>query len=143
MQNIEALQTEKYLDKSEIEAHLQGVEYIVMAQPSIRDDSPAPIHFTIFLNTPEVLPDEVITPVFEKFCTQYEISDVIDLISGLGVVAFSVTQQNTPMPLHLFKQDEMKSMPNTKMYIYDFEADAAQFKEAKDGLTGWSYSYTE
>ncbi|MEA2110501.1 MAG: hypothetical protein U9P71_00480 [Campylobacterota bacterium] len=143
MKEIEALQATRYLEKDELQSHLEGVEYIMMAQPSLRDDSPAPVHFTIFLNTQEALPNEVITPVFEKFCKQYNIFDVIDLISGIGVVAFSVTQQKTPMPMHLFKQEEMKEMPNTKMYIFDFEADATEFKEAKDGLTGWTYSYSE
>jgi hypothetical protein len=142
MQNIETLQSQRYLEKNEIQAHLEGVEYIIMAQPSIRDDSPAPIHFTIFLNTPDELPQEVQEPVLNKFCQQYEIFERIDLLSGIGEVAFAVTQQNTPMPMHLFKADEMAAMPHTKMYIFDFEANATHFNEAKDGLTGWSYSYS-
>ncbi len=142
MQKIEALASQRHLEKNEIEAHLEGVEYIIMAQPSVRDDLPAPIQFTIFLNTTEVLPQEIKNAVFKKFCKQYEIFNVIDLLAGIGVVGFTLTQQETPMPLHLFKQEEMSSMATRKMYIFDFEADSKQFKEVKDGLTGWSYSYS-
>ncbi len=141
MKKIEPLQSSRYLEKNEIESHLEGVEYIIMAQPSVRDDSPAPIQFTIFLNTSEVLPQEIKDAVFKKFCKQYEIFNVIDLLAGIGVVGFALTQQDTPMPMHLFKQEEMASMSTTKMYIFDFEADSKQFKEVKDGLSGWSYSY--
>ena len=141
MQTNESLKAKRYLDPDEIKTHLDGVEYIIMAQPSVRDDSPAPIHFTIFLNIQEALPVEIKDAVLDKFCTQYEIFDIIDLLSGVDIVAFSITQQKTPMPMHLYKAEDRANIPNTNMYIFDFEADAKQFKEAKEGLTGWSYSY--
>ena len=141
LQNSEPIQAKQYLEPQEIQEHLDNVEYIIMAQPSVRDSSPAPIHFTIFLNTQEPLPEGVKEAVFDKFCEQYEIFDVIDLLQGLDNIAFSLTQQETPMPMHLFKAQDKMSIPNTLMYIFDFEANAKGFEETKKGLTGWSYSY--
>ncbi len=139
--NKKAIKASRHLSLEEIHNHLEGVEYIIMAQPSVRDDSPAPIHFTIFLNTPQMLPEEVKDAVFEKFCSQYGIVNVIDRISGVDAVAFAETEHETLMPMHLYKKDDRK-IPHVPMYIFDFEADADQFKEVRDeGLTGWSYSY--
>ncbi|RUM66926.1 MAG: hypothetical protein DSZ03_00430 [Sulfurimonas sp.] len=141
MQTQKAIQVEQHLDLNEIEHHLKGVEYSILAQPSVRDDSPASIHFTIFLNTQEPLPDEVKDAVFEKFCSQYGIRNVIDLIAGIDTVAFAKTGHDTPMPMHLYKKEHQK-IANIPMYIFDFEADADQFNEVRNkGLTGWSYSY--
>ncbi len=140
--NKKAIKASRHLSLDEIHANLDGVEYIIMAQPSVRDDSAAPIHFTIFLNTPQMLPEEVKDAVFAKFCSQYGIVDVIDLMAGVDAVAFAETGHDTPMPMHLYKRDDRK-LPHVPMYIFDFEADAEQFKEVRDeGLTGWSYSYT-
>ena len=61
---IKALQAEKYLSKAEINAHLDGVEYIIMAAPTTRDNPRTPIHFsntrytvffTFFVISPSVL----------------------------------------------------------------------------------------
>ena len=142
MQNNQAIQAKRHLSHHEIEEHLKHVEYIIMAQPSVRDDSPASIHFTIFLNTPKLLPEAVKEAVFEKFCSQYGIVNVIDRVSGIDAVAFAQTEHDTFMPMHLFKKAD-RNIPHVPMYIFDFEADADQFQEVRDkGLTGWSYSYT-
>jgi len=141
-QEHQSLNTKRHLSPPEIQAHLEGVEYIIMAAPATRNDRKAPIHFTIFLNTTERLPEEVQTTVLEKFAKQYKITNIEDLFSQLDGVAFSMTTQDTPMPLHLFKQEDKRALPHTIMHIIDFEGDSNEFKEAKEqDLTGWSYSY--
>jgi len=141
MQKHEALKTQRYLNKAEIEAHLNGVEYIIMAAPSTRQDAKAPIHFTIFLNTTDILPQEVQQAILEKFAAQYKLFNISDIFSQIDAVAFAITNQETPMPMHLFKDDDKKSLEHGFMHILDFEADSNDFKEAKSGSTGWSYSY--
>ncbi len=137
-----SLNTKRHLSPGEIQTHLEGVEYIIMAAPATRNDRKAPIHFTIFLNTTDRLPEEVQTAVLEKFAEQYSITEIHDLFSQLDAVAFSMTTQDTPMPLHLFKAEDKRALPHGTMYIMDFEGDSDEFKEAKEqDLTGWSYSY--
>ncbi|NOQ32257.1 MAG: hypothetical protein GQ570_14165 [Helicobacteraceae bacterium] len=139
---IKPLETEKFLTTNEIELHLVGVEYIIMASPSLRETKTSPVQFTIFLNTSEKLPLEVKEAVLKKFCDQYSIVNICDVLSELAPVAFAkTTTQESIMPLHLFKEEEIKNIPNTKIHVIDFEGNSDQFKEAKDGLTGWSYSY--
>jgi len=141
MQKHEALKTQRYLNKAEIAAHLNGVEYIIMAAPSTRQDAKAPIHFTIFLNTTDILPQEVQQAILEKFAAQYKLFNISDVFSQIDAVAFAITNQETPMPMHLFKADDKKALEHGFMHILDFEADSNDFKEAKSGSTGWSYSY--
>jgi len=141
-QQHQALDTKRHLNKQEIDKHLQGVEYIIMAAPSTRDAQKAPIHFTIFLNTQDKLPEEIQTAVLEKFAAQYNITEIHDLFSRLDAVAFAETTQETPMPLHLFKNEDKRTLPHTIMHIMDFEGDSPDFKEPKEqDLTGWSYAY--
>ena len=143
-QEHKSLNTKRHLSPPEIQAHLKGVEYIIMAAPATRSDKKAPIHFTIFLNTTDRLPEEIQTDVLEKFAEQYKITDIHDLFSQLDAVAFSLTTQETPMPLHLFKQEDKKALPHGTMHIMDFEGDSTEFNEAKEqDLTGWSYSYND
>lgn len=141
MQTHEALKTQRYFDKAEIAAHLEGVEYIIMAAPSTRQDAQAPIHITIFLNTTDDLPPQIQQAVLEKFAAQYKLFNISDIFSQIDAVAFAVTDQDTPMPMHLFKDEDKKNLPHGLMHIIDFEADSEDFKEAKSGSTGWSYSY--
>jgi hypothetical protein len=141
MQKKEALKTQRYFDKPEIDAHLFGVEYIIMAAPSTRENAKAPIHFTIFLNTQEVLPPNIQEAVLKKFAAQYNITEIHDVFSQLDSVAFAQTSQETPMPLHLFKEEDKRALPHTIMHVIDFEGDSPDFKEPKEGMTGWSYSY--
>jgi hypothetical protein len=143
MQKHEALKTQRYFGKAEIEAHLKGVEYIIMAAPTTRDNAQAPIHFTIFLNTVDPLPAEIQQAILEKFATQYKLFNISDVFSQVDAVAFAVTNQETPMPMHLYKDADKKELPHSFMHIIDFEADSVDFKEAKSGSTGWSYSYNQ
>ena len=143
-QEHKVLNTKRHLSPSEIHAHLKGIEYIIMAAPATRNERKAPIHFTIFLNTNDRLPEEIQSAVLEKFAKQYKITEIHDLFSQLDAVAFSLTGQETPMPLHLFKQEDKKALPHGIMYIMDFEGDSTEFTEAKEkDLTGWSYSYND
>ncbi len=138
----EALKAEKYLSPAEIESHLDGVEYIIMAAPAVRDGAKGPIHFTLFLNTKDPLPPEIQPAVLDKFAAQYGITGISDLFSQLDRVAFAETSQQTPMPLHLYTMQEKAALPSTVMYVMDFEGDSDNFPEVKERqLTGWTYSY--
>lgn len=138
------LKAEKYLSAEEIEAHLDGVEYIVMAAPSVRDDAKAPLHITLFLNTKEMLPLPIQQAVLDKFANQYSLRNISDLFSQPDAVAFASTQMDSPMPMHLFTADEKKQLPSTTMFVMDFEADSDNFPEVKtQQLTGWSYAYSD
>jgi len=140
---IKALQAEKYLTKAEIEDHLNGVEYIIMAAPTTRDNPNTPIHFTIFLNTSDELPVDVQHAILDKFADQYKITNIVDVFSQLDAVAFTETNLDSVMPMHLFKDDAKKELEHTIMHVMDFEADAEGFGEVKAGSTGWSYSYDD
>lgn len=141
MQTHEALKTQRYFEKEEIAAHLDGVEYIIMAAPTTLDDAKAPIHITIFLNTTEQLPMDIQQAIIEKFATQYKLFNISDVFSQVDAVAFAITNQETPMPMHLFRDEDKKELPHGFMHIIDFQADSPNFDEAKNGSTGWSYSY--
>ena len=129
------------MSKEEIISHLEGVEYIIMAAPNTQDMPQAPIHFTIFLNTSDTIPKDIQEKIIEKFAKDYKISGITHLFSQLDDVAFAITEQETPMPMHLYTPDDKKSLPSVKLHVIDFLADAEDFKEPKQGQTGWSYSY--
>jgi hypothetical protein len=52
-----------------------------------------------------------------------------------------MTTQETPMPKHIIDDVEANSIPWTLLHIIDFLGDSEGFQEAKDGFSGWSYSY--
>ncbi len=136
------LKAENYLAADAIEAHLEGVEYIVMAAPSMRDNAKAPLHITLFLNTKEMLPADIQKAVLNKFASQFGLRDISDLFSQLDNVAFALTKMDTPMPMHLFTAEEKRQLPSTTMFVMDFEADSDNFPEVKkEQLTGWTYAY--
>jgi hypothetical protein len=140
----QALKTERHLSAEEISAHLEGVEYIIMAAPAVRDNAKAPLHITLFLNTREMLPPQIQEAVLEKFAAQYGLHGISDLFSQPDRVAFAVTVQESPMPLHLFKPEDKMRLPSTVMFIMDFEADSDHFPEVKEKqLTGWTYAYED
>lgn len=142
MQQREAIKTTRYFDRSEIDAHLFGVEYIIMAAPAPDAYKESPIHFTIFLNTKEPLPEAIRDAVFGKFCRQYGITGAAEFFGGIGNVAFAETAQETPMPMHLAREEDARALPHTRMYVMDFLGDSETFRQVKqEGLTGWSYSY--
>ncbi len=138
---IKALQAENYLNPAEIKAHLEGVEYIIMAAPTTRDNPNTPIHFTIFLNTSDELPIDVQHAILDKFADQYKITNIYDVFSQLDAVAFAETNLDSVMPMHLFKAETKQELEHTMMHIIDFEGNSEDFGEVKAGSTGWSYSY--
>lgn len=141
MQEIKPLQINTYLSHAEISSHLTNVEYIIMAAPSMLKAPRLPIHFTIFLNTAGPIPEEIKPAIFEKFCCENGIVQTSDLLFETGRVAFALTAQETPMPRHLLDPAEANQIPWIPLQVIDFLGDADGFKEVKDGLSGWSYSY--
>lgn len=130
-----------YLSKNEIEKHLENVEYIIMAAPSMMAAPELPLHFSIFLNTSDSIPEEIKGALLAKFCQQYAITKTSHVLSNLERVAFATTSQETPMPRHIIDPAEANTIPWTLLHIIDFLGESEGFKEAKDGLSGWSYSY--
>jgi len=137
-----AIKTLRYLSVAEIEKHLEDVEYIIMAAPAPDNFKETPIHFTIFLNTSDNLPEDIQRAVFDKFLDEEGIKNPIEVMSQIMPVGFSEGVQETLMPMLLVKQEDMRNIPNTPMFVIDFLADSNNFGEAKDkNLTGWTYSY--
>jgi len=140
MQEMQPLKVNSYLSAGEITTLLEKVEYILMASPSMMVDE-LPIHFTIILNTSDLIPEEVKPLILEKFFRELGISATSHVLSNRERIAFAMTTQETPMPKHIVDDAEANSIPWTLLHIIDFLGDAEGFKEAKDGLSGWSYSY--
>lgn len=139
-----AIKTDTYYTLEEIESHLKNVEYIIMATPAPTQFKETPIHFTIFLNTQEELPKEIKDAVFEKFLKENGIFNPQELMSQTMPVGFSMSAQDTAMPLLLVKPEDQRSIPYAAMHVMDFLADSDNYEEAKlHALTGWSYSYNE
>lgn len=140
MQEMKPLKINGYLSYGEIEKLLEGVEYIMMASPSLVKNAP-PIHFSIILNTSDPIPEEIKPLILEKFCREHAITATSHVLSNLERIAFAMTSQETPMPRHLIDDAEARSIPWRLLHIIDFLGDAEGFKEAKEGLSGWTYSY--
>lgn len=138
-----AINTDTYLEPSEITKHLKNVEYIIMAASAPKHFKDTPIHFTIFLNTQNEFPQDVKDAILNKFLDENSITGPAEIMSQLMPVGFgNSTQQETLMPLLLVKPEDQKSIPYEVMHVIDFLADSDKFFEAKnEGLTGWSYSY--
>jgi len=137
-----AIVTDKYFDISEVKKHLENVDYIIMAAPAPEKFVDTPIHFTIFLNTDEKLPEDVKSAILDKFMDENGMSNLQELMSQTMPVGFSMSAQDTPMPLLLIKQEDQMSIPYTLMHVMDFLANSDNFYEAKThNLTGWTYSY--
>jgi hypothetical protein len=137
-----AIVTDKYFTPEEITKHLENVEYIIMAAPAPEKFTQTPIHFTIFLNTAEKFPQEIKDAILEKFMQENSITNPQEVMSQIMPVGFSMSSQETPMPLLLIKKEDQMSIPHAPMHVIDFLADSNNFYEAKTHkLTGWSYSY--
>ncbi len=135
-----AINVKKFLSTQEIESELSGVEYIILVSPSVRENPLHPVHFTLFLNTQENLPQHIADAIVEKFAREHSITNIVDLINLLDLVALAKTDEHRPMPMHIYKKDEADDIPHRVMYIIDFEADSANFSEVKkNSLTGWTY----
>jgi hypothetical protein len=139
----QSIKTEKYLSQDEIQKHLANVEYIIMAAPAPEHFKDTPIHFTIFLNTAQQIPQDIQAAILEKFREEHGIKEPAELMSQLMPVGFAISHaQDTPMPMLLVKPEDQRSIPNVPMHVMDFLADSDNFDEAKKkSLTGWSYSY--
>ncbi len=135
------LKIHTYLSKNEIEKHLENVEYIIMAAPSMMAAPELPLHFSIFLNTSDSIPEEIKEQLLAKFCQEYTITKTSHILSNLERIAFATTSQETPMPRHIIDPAEANTIPWTLLHLIDFLGESEGFKEAKDGLSGWSYSY--
>ncbi len=134
--------TDKYFNRDEIKKHLENVEYIIMAAPAPEHFKDTPIHFTIFLNTEDKLPQDVKDAILDKFMDENKMSNAKEVMSQTMPVGFSMSAQDTPMPLLLVKQEDQMSIPYVVMHVIDFLADSENFYEAKThNLTGWTYSY--
>jgi len=139
-----AIITDKYFDQIEISSHLKNVEYIIMAAPAPTHFKDTPIQFTIFLNTQDVLPKDIKDAILDKFLDDNSIRNPKEVMSQLMPVGFSMSQQDTPMPLLLVKREDQQSIPHAVMHVMDFLADSDNFFEAKqEKLTGWTYSYNQ
>lgn len=137
-----AIVTDTYFQSEEIKKHLQNVEYIIMAAPAPSKFAQTPIQFTIFLNTDERLPQEIKEAILEKFMSENAITNPQEIMSQTMAVGFSMSAQETPMPLLLIKREDQMSIPHVPMHVIDFLADSDNFYEAKTHkLTGWTYSY--
>ncbi len=137
-----AIVTDKYFTEDEIKKHLENVEYIIMAAPAPEKFQDTPIHFTIFLNTSEKFPQDVKDAILDKFMDDNGIRNPKEVLSQVMPVGFSMSQQDTAMPLLLIKRDDQTSIPHLPMHVIDFLADSDNFYEAKTHkLTGWTYSY--
>jgi len=139
-----AINTDTYLETSNIKDHLENVEYIIMATAAPANFKDTPIHFTIFLNTDEKFPQDIQEAILDKFLDENNISKPAKLMSQIMPVGFGKSDaQETLMPLLLIDPKDQRSIPHTVMFVMDFLADSDNFNEAKnDSLTGWSYSYT-
>ncbi len=136
------INTDKYFSVDEIQKHLQNVEYIIMAAAAPEHFKDTPIHFSIFLNTQDKLPQDVKDAILDKFLDENKITNPIEVMSQIMPVGFSMSAQDTPMPLLLVKPEDQRSIPYAVMHVMDFLADSDNFFEAKnEKLTGWSYSY--
>jgi hypothetical protein len=138
-----AIVTDTYLDSTDIDKHLENVEYIIMAADAPKHFKDTPIHFTIFLNMSDNIPKDVQEAILNKFLDDNGISKPAELMSQIMPVGFGISTQDTPMPLLLVKPEDQKTIPYAVMFVMDFLADSENFNEAKyDALTGWSYSYS-
>ncbi|MBA1432824.1 MAG: hypothetical protein FAF04_04355 [Epsilonproteobacteria bacterium] len=139
----QSIKTEKYLTQQEIQKHLQNVEYIIMAAPAPEHFKATPIHFTIFLNTADAIPEDIQKAILNKFRAEHKIKEPAELLSQIMPVGFAVSSaQDTPMPMLLVKPEDQRSIPHVPMHVMDFLADSDEFYEAKEkSLTGWSYAY--
>ena len=139
-----AIKTDTYYSIQDIEKNLQNVEYILMATPAPSHFKETPIHFTIFLNTSEELPQEIKGAVLDKFVEDNAITNPQEVMSQLMPVGFSMSAQDTAMPILLVKPEDQRSIPFVPMHVMDFLGDSSNYEEVKlHSLTGWSYAYNE
>lgn len=143
-ENMEAkpIVTDKYFEMDEVNKHLENVDYIIMAAPAPEKFIDAPIHFTIFLNTSDKFPEDVKKAILDKFMDENGITNAKEVLSQVMPVGFSMSAQDTAMPLLLVRREDQASIPYALMHVMDFLGNSDNFYEAKTHkLTGWTYSY--
>lgn len=143
MTEIKPLSISTYLSHNEIQALLEKVDFIIMAAPSMLSAPEPSLHFTIILNTSDVIPEPIKLQLLEKFCFDYNITNPKHVLNNRERIAFAMTSQETPMPRHLIDDAEANTIPWSLLHIIDFLGESEDFQEAKDGLSGWSYSYND
>jgi len=137
-----AIVTDTYFEIDEVKKHLENVDYIIMAAPAPEKFIDTPIHFTIFLNTDDKFPEDVKAAILDKFMDENKISNAKEVLSQVMPVGFSMSAQDTAMPLLLVRREDQASIPYALMHVIDFLGDSENFYEAKTHkLTGWTYSY--
>ena len=137
-----AIVTDKYFEIDKVKKHLENVDYIIMAAPAPEKFIDTPIHFTIFLNTDDKFPQDVKAAILDKFMDENKITNAKEVLSQVMPVGFSMSAQDTPMPLLLVRREDQASIPYALMHVIDFLGDSDNFYEAKThNLTGWTYSY--
>jgi len=137
-----AIVTDKYFEIEEVKKHLENVDYIIMAAPAPEKFTDTPIHFTIFLNSDEKFPQDIKAAILDKFMDENGISNAKEVLSQVMPVGFSMSAQDTAMPLLLVRREDQASIPYVLMHVIDFLGDSDNFYEAKTHkLTGWTYSY--
>jgi len=140
MQEHQAIKTNQYLEVSEIEAILEGVEYIIMAAPSPDHFKNTPVHVTIFLNTQEHFSQDIKEMIFDKFCQDYKITASAEVMSQLMPVGFATTSLGSAMPMLLVKIQDQNAIPHIPLHVIDFLAASDQFEEVVEkSLSGWTY----
>jgi hypothetical protein len=100
-----------------------------------------PLHFTVILNTSDAIPQNIKEQLLEKFCAELGITQTSDILNNRERIAFALTTQDTPMPHHIVDDVQAATIPWKLLHIIDFLGESDAFQEAKDGLSGWSYSY--
>jgi len=130
------LKNERWLDIIELKSNLENVEYIIMAAPVDFEKNSHLTHFTLFLNTDDNLPDDIVDMVLKKFADSHKIKDIEKTYNGISKVAFALTEQETPMPILSTNDIDAPFLP---MYVIDFTGVSSQYKKTADGYTGWSY----
>jgi hypothetical protein len=141
MAEIKPLSINTYLSHNEIQTLLENVDFIVMASPSLQSAPEPSLHFTFILNTADKIPDPIKDQLLEKFCFDYNIMNTKHVLNNRERIAFAMTSQDTPMPRHIIDDAQANTIPWTLLHIIDFLGESEDFQEAKDGLSGWSYSY--
>ena len=137
-----AIVTDKYFEIDAVKKHLENVDYIIMAAPAPKNFIDTPIHFTIFLNTSNKFSDDVKRAILDKFMDENAITNAKEVLSQVMPVGFSMSLQDTAMPLLLVKREDQASIPYALMHVIDFLGNSDNFYEAKThNLTGWTYSY--
>ncbi len=138
------LKTEKWLSDAEIFTLLQGVSYIILAEPNFAEGASTTSHFTIFFNTQEEIPDDITQQILEKFAQEHTLYDIENFQHMLADVAFAANNQETPMPMVINHQAEHtpyeEGAGSVKNYIFAFNANFKEgFEKTLEGFSGWSY----